>query len=205
VYINIFAECVKKNRWNTLKTEVTLLVSRQKKERCTFREPHHQLRFAQKHILREEGRNQNMEEQWRGLGNEDEEAEEGEDETSYPAALEPSFDGEGGSTPYANSNGYYHEAYGKLEVLKPQERIPIRNWYARMPAPVRDHGLFRTSQPKFVVVGGGPSRNEEFQSVLGGIARCGDAGKLDHYNKLSSLAHGTYRSRPCRRRGACLS
>lgn len=101
-----------------------------------------------------------MEEQWRGHGNEDEEVEEGEDETSYPAALEPSFDGEdGGSTPYANSNGYYHEAYGKLEVLKPQERIPIRNW------------------------------NEEFQSVLGGIARCGDAGKLDHYNKLSSLAH----------------
>lgn len=72
-----------------------------------------------------------MEEQWRGHGNEDEEVEEGEDETSYPAALEPSFDGEdGGSTPYANSNGYYHEAYGKLEVLKPQERIPIRNWYA---------------------------------------------------------------------------
>jgi hypothetical protein len=145
--------CEKKNV-GILKTEFTLLVSRQKKGTVAlFVNPHHQLNLR-KNIS--SGRNQNnMEEQWRGLGNENEEAEEGEDETSYPAALEPSFDGEGGSTPYANSNGYYHEAYGKLEVLKPQERIPIRNWYARMPAPVRDHGLFRTSQPQLVVVGGG--------------------------------------------------
>jgi hypothetical protein len=74
-----------------------------------------------------------MEEEWRG-DEEDVNVEE-EEETSYPAALEPSFGEEGGgfSTPYAanSSNGYYHEAYGKLEeVLKPQERIPIRNWYA---------------------------------------------------------------------------
>ncbi len=57
-------------------------------------------------------------------------------------------------------NGYYQEAYGKLQAQQPQQEIAIRDW------------------------------NEEFQSILSEIGHCKEEEKLCKYNELSRLAHG---------------
>lgn len=77
---------------------------------------------------------------------------------------------------YTNYAYYYHEAYGKRlasdadesrEQGQHEPRIAIRDW------------------------------NNEFQTIVSDLARCGDDdGKLERCNMLSSLAHGTVMSCP---------